>query len=130
MATTNGRTDDWTEARARISASKGTAADPLDVATLWTHNHDVTEQWMADYGRRTGKSRVEIIAERQANWRHDARAQVVGVFDGFRLSACPHDGGWRYTVVTAWGTSEGLCDTDVRDDARAIAYLSQVTSCL
>lgn len=97
---------------------------------LWEHNRDVTEQWMADYGRRTGKGRVEIISERQANWRHDARAQVVGVFDGFRLSACPHDGGWRYTVVTAWGMSEGLCDMAMRDDARTIAYLSQVTSCI
>lgn len=99
----------------------------IDVAKVWMRNKHVIDEWMADYGARTGKSREEIVADRKGHWVHDESAEKVAVIDGFELSACPIGGGeWRYTVVTPWDASEGLCDLDERDDTSATSFLGDV----
>ena len=93
-------------------------------ANLWKRNRTTVEQWMNDYGKRTGKSNDEIIAERQAHWIHDERARKVGNWEGYEMSVCPINGNqYRYTVVTPWGMNEGLCDLERRNDYAAAQNL-------
>jgi hypothetical protein len=97
------------------------------LAEVWKHNRKSFEDWASDYESRMHTSREDTVAEVQAHWIHDERASVVGTFDGYKLSVCPAaDGAYRYTVVTPWGTNEGLCDLDHADNYRAIGLLREV----
>jgi hypothetical protein len=98
-------------------------------AKVWIANRTSIERWMEDYGRRSGKTRDEIVSERNSHRFHDDRASVIGTYDGYRLSVCPisHDM-FSYTVRTPWDESEGLYKTRGRDDARVIELLRKVIS--
>ena len=98
-------------------------------AKVWVANRTGIEKWMEDYGGRTGKTREEIVSERNAHRFRDDRASVIGTYDGYRLSVCPisHDM-FSYTVRTPWDESEGLYKTRDRDDASVIELLRKVIS--
>jgi hypothetical protein len=96
-------------------------------AALWKHNWDVVRDWALDYGRRMGKTLDEVMSERVAGWGHEESAKMVGIIDGYALTACQLTSGeFRYTVVTPNRMNEGLCDLDERDDARAERILRDV----
>ena len=97
-----------------------------DLAEAWIHNRNVGLEHARDYGRRTGMTVDEVVAERQSHWVRDPRGEDVGTFSGYELHVCPFNGSWRYTVVTPWGESEGLCDMAERDDDSSILRLGMV----
>jgi len=101
----------------------------MEQARLWFDNITTMEQWRADYGRRTGKTRAEIIEEQRSFEIHDERAFVVGKFDGFTMSGIEmRPGTYRYTVRTPWDVNEGLIDTEGRDDGVAFDFFADVVS--
>ena len=98
-----------------------------ELAKLWANNKWVIDDWIDDYGKRTGKSREDIVAERKAHWVHDESAESLGVHFGYEMSVIQLPSGkFGYTVVTPWDMSEGLCTIDERDDDHAWAFLLQV----
>ena len=99
----------------------------MEQARLWFDNMTTMEQWRADYGRRTGKTRAEIVEEQRSHEIHDERAFVVGTFNGFTLSGIEIEDRCRYTVRTPWDMNEGLVDTEERDDITAVMHLGVVT---
>jgi len=109
---------------------KETTMDAKSMADVWASNKTKDDRWVSDYGKRTGKPREQIVSERNANRFHDERAEVVGTYDGYRLSACMMGefGLVRYTVETPWDLVEGLCDLGERNDDVAVERLLEVIS--
>lgn len=101
--------------------------DAMALAALWKRNKAVVGEWMDDYCTRTGSTHEDVIADRKAHWIRDSLAEKIGMFRGYELSVIQiGENCWRYTTITPWGTSEGLCDLNVRDDDATIAYLAEV----
>ena len=99
----------------------------MDLACIWFDNMAIEEDWRADYSRRTGKTRAEIVEEQRSHEIHDERAFVVGTFDGFTLKGIEIEDRYRYTVRTPWDMNEGLMDTEERNDVMAVMHLGAVT---
>lgn len=105
--------------------------DAKKLATIWARNRVIIDEWMDDYCARTGVTRDDVIEERKARWVHDESGVELGTYEGYELHTIHLGGGeWRYTVMTPWSTSEGLCDTPSRDDGYALRMLHEVNSML
>lgn len=99
----------------------------MALAALWRRNKAVNDEWVDDYCARTGSTREDVIAERKTRWIRDSSANKLGTYQGYELTTIQvGDGGWRYTVITPWGVSEGLGDLPTRDDDAAVARLTEV----
>lgn len=111
-----------TEATAALWAFE--SAD--DIASRWLHDKAIVDDWIEDYSGRTGKTREEIVTERRSRWQHDGRESIICKIGGYGLYGIELEDGWRYTVVTPWGMSEGLVDAPCRDDSTAMKLLADV----
>lgn len=82
------------------------ASEVERLASVWLSNMRSDARWLADYCKRMGKTREEVVTERNAIAIHDNGAETVGTYDGYRLTRL----GDRYTVRTPWDLTEGLGD--------------------
>jgi hypothetical protein len=93
----------------------------------WARNKVITDEWIDDYTKRENMTYENVMEARRSRWTRDDKAEGIGKHIGYELSVLKLDGDtYRYTVITPWQMSEGLCDTNGRDDDFAIKLLHEV----